>query len=85
MERKNVKIPLRFKGGPSEDGCEVCGRTSKGLMKYSEYSHSRACTMKDIEGVSRKTIEPVFTPVIEMCYPCFKNHSKKYVLETKAA
>lgn len=64
------------------DQCKVCGRVFKGLLKYSEFSHLRPCEVKDINGVIRKTVEPVMTPSIEMCYTCYKNSSKKYVLET---
>ena len=70
---------------PRYNLCGHCGKQDNNLREYSEFSHLRECTIKDIDGKVRQSIEPVFTAPVELCYTCYVNVSKKYVNENRSS
>ncbi len=56
-----------------ENGCADCGRLRTGvLFWFARWAGLRSCTIRNSEGVTRKSVEPFFKGGRRLCLACFK-------------
>ena len=64
--------------------CVGCLTERKRLLPFSKVIAVRDVKARDSNGRPYDSAEPVLSPEIDLCYPCYKQAVKEYRLEVMA-
>lgn len=66
--------------------CEGCGKIDivNTGFSFKKVTGVAPCEEKDDEGVVYKTLRPVFSSVVNLCFSCYNMAVHKYVAETRS-